>query len=75
MKSGEILRATVLVNELADLRDAKLLPEGPNRNTYHTLITAWKGSKIKGKEKHIEKLWERISSLKGKSRDRDQVFE
>jgi hypothetical protein len=75
MKSGEILRATVLVNELADMRDAKLLPEGPNHNTYHTLITAWKASKLKGKEAYMEKLWERASSLNGKKRERDHVFE
>jgi hypothetical protein len=53
---NEIMKATMLLDKMQELRDSNLLPSGPNRYTYEYMINAWERSHHSDKEKYLRLL-------------------
>jgi len=63
VKAGELDRATLLLEKMQELKDSKLLPEGPNVRTYKFLLGAWRRSRHPDKPANMQKLKARIAVL------------
>ena len=64
IQSGDLDKATMLVQKMQDLKDTKLLPEGPNHRTYSSLLTAWERSSRPDKSTNMQQLQARVVARK-----------
>lgn len=64
IRTGELDKATMLVQKMQDLKDTNLLPEGPDHRMYSSLLNAWKRSSRPDKSTNIEQLQARIAAGK-----------
>jgi hypothetical protein len=63
IKAGDLNRVTPLVSKMQELKDVKLLPEGPNSQTYKSLLDAWKRSQRPEKDDVIERIEDILAEL------------
>ena len=63
IKVGDLDRATSLIAKMQELKDADLLPEGPNSRTYENLHDAWRRSTHPAKSANMQKLRDRLAQL------------
>jgi hypothetical protein len=68
LKAGDLEGATSLVDKMQELKDAKLLPVGPDSGTYRYLIGAWRRSTNPEREENIRKLKDRLEALNKRTR-------
>ena len=63
IRAGNLDRATSLIDDLQALKDANVLREGPNYQTYNSLLKEWEESENPAKLDKIRELKDRLAAL------------
>lgn len=63
MRAGDLAKATSFLEKIQQLHDTKLLPEGPNHETYRALLVAWTRSSHPDKNVYATKLYAKLASF------------
>jgi pentatricopeptide repeat protein len=63
ISAGDLISATVFLEKIQELHDSMRLSEGPSREAYRALVTAWEKSDHANKDEYMARLEVRLVSL------------